>query len=97
MSYDPIYYFLSLMLINLQFVFLGSVNDSYSKGKGESRETDSNTEALKHENLFIRLCPLLIIRLLPLKVFDDLNAPLVYGKSLNNSETQGICLYFRNC
>ncbi|XP_042053805.1 uncharacterized protein LOC121798730 isoform X3 [Salvia splendens] len=64
------------------------VNDSYSKGKGESRETDSNTEALKHENLFISLCPLLIIRLLPLKVFDDLNAPLVYGKNLNNSETQ---------
>ncbi|XP_042048334.1 uncharacterized protein LOC121794300 isoform X1 [Salvia splendens] len=64
------------------------VNDSYSKGKGESRETDSNSEALKHENLFIRLCPLLIIRLLPLKVFDDLNAPLVYGKNLNNSETQ---------
>ncbi|KAL1549976.1 hypothetical protein AAHA92_17995 [Salvia divinorum] len=67
------------------------VNDSYSKGKGESRETDANTEALKHENLFIRLCPLLIIRLLPLKVFDDLNAPLVYGKNLNNSETQETC------
>lgn len=85
------------MVINFQFVFLGSVNDSYSKCKGESLETELNTEALKHENLFIRLCPLLIIRLLPLKVFDDLNAPLVYGKNLNNSETQGTCLYSRNC
>ncbi|KAG6428987.1 hypothetical protein SASPL_107026 [Salvia splendens] len=74
--------------VDLVFNRLIFVNDSYSKGKGESRETDSNSEALKHENLFIRLCPLLIIRLLPLKVFDDLNAPLVYGKNLNNSETQ---------
>ncbi|KAF6172889.1 hypothetical protein GIB67_035443 [Kingdonia uniflora] len=34
-------------------------------------------------NLFHRLCPLLILRLLPLKVFNDLNSPLMYGQLLN--------------
>lgn len=36
---------------------------------------------LQH-SLFDRLCPLLIIRLLPLRVFDDLKSSLVYGEFL---------------
>ncbi|KAH6818792.1 hypothetical protein C2S51_002395 [Perilla frutescens var. frutescens] len=61
------------------------VNECFSQCKGR---TDSTSEAVKHEHLFCRLCPLLIIRLLPLRVFDDLNSPLVYGKILHNSAIQ---------
>lgn len=57
-------------------------NECFSECQGK---TDSNNEALKHEDLFSRLCPLLVIRLLPLRVFDDLNSPLVYGKLIHNS------------
>ncbi|KAL2225935.1 UNVERIFIED_CONTAM: hypothetical protein Sindi_1952200 [Sesamum indicum] len=41
---------------------------------------------MEYENcLFTRLCPLLVIRLLPLRVFDDLDSPLVYGEFPRNS------------
>ncbi|EYU18758.1 hypothetical protein MIMGU_mgv1a000625mg [Erythranthe guttata] len=59
------------------------IDECNSKWKGR---TDSKSEAMKHEHcLFNRLCPLLIIRLLPLRVFDDLNSPLVYGDLPSNS------------
>ncbi|KAI3992440.1 hypothetical protein MKX01_022531 [Papaver californicum] len=35
------------------------------------------------DSLFDHLCPLLIIRLLPLRVFDDLNSSIMYGHLLN--------------
>lgn len=54
---------------------------------------DSNSEAIKHEHcLFTRLCPLLVIRLLPLRVFDDLKSPLVYGEIPHNSTVRGMFL-----
>ncbi|KAI3471664.1 hypothetical protein Pfo_028314 [Paulownia fortunei] len=54
------------------------IDECFSKWKGRK---DSNSEDMKHEHcLFSRLCPLLVIRLLPLRVFDDLNSPLVYGE-----------------
>lgn len=50
---------------------------------------------LQH-SLFDRLCPLLIIRLLPLRVFDDLKSSLVYGELLEEHMMHGIlvCLLF---
>ncbi|KAK9142625.1 hypothetical protein Syun_012025 [Stephania yunnanensis] len=39
--------------------------------------------------LFDHLCPLLIIRLLPLRVFDDLGSSVVYGHVLNQATTRG--------
>ncbi|XP_011075215.1 uncharacterized protein LOC105159735 isoform X2 [Sesamum indicum] len=53
----------------------------------KSRERkESESEAMEYENcLFTRLCPLLVIRLLPLRVFDDLDSPLVYGEFPRNS------------
>ncbi|KAJ0043101.1 hypothetical protein Pint_17932 [Pistacia integerrima] len=35
------------------------------------------------QSLFERLCPLLIIKLLPLRVFDDVNSYIMYGQCLN--------------
>ncbi|PIN16692.1 hypothetical protein CDL12_10657 [Handroanthus impetiginosus] len=58
-------------------------DECFSKLKGR---IDSNSEAMEHEHcLFSRLCPLLVIRLLPLRVFDDLNSPLVYGEFCRTS------------
>ncbi|KAG8371928.1 hypothetical protein BUALT_Bualt12G0013800 [Buddleja alternifolia] len=61
------------------------IDDSFSKLK---ERTDTNSETMKHEQfLFTRLCPLLVIRLLPLRVFDDINSPLVYGEFPRNSSS----------
>ncbi|XP_051138926.1 uncharacterized protein LOC127256780 isoform X2 [Andrographis paniculata] len=52
----------------------------------QQEETYSNSETMKHEHrLFTHLCPLLVIRLLPLRVFDDLDSSLVYGEFSKNS------------
>ncbi|CAA2969441.1 uncharacterized protein LOC111378014 [Olea europaea subsp. europaea] len=54
------------------------VDESFSKWQGKE---DASNDTMKWEHsLFSHLCPLLIIRLLPLKVFDDLSSPLVYGE-----------------
>ncbi|KAK9141899.1 hypothetical protein Syun_011299 [Stephania yunnanensis] len=39
--------------------------------------------------LFDHLCPLLIIRVLPLRVFNDLGSSVVYGHVLNQATTRG--------
>ncbi|KAL0339636.1 UNVERIFIED_CONTAM: hypothetical protein Sradi_4480400 [Sesamum radiatum] len=58
-------------------------NEYFSKSRGRE---ESESEAMEHENcLFRRLCPFLVIRLLPLRVFDDLDSPLVYGEFPINS------------
>ncbi|KAL0383567.1 UNVERIFIED_CONTAM: hypothetical protein Scaly_0644000 [Sesamum calycinum] len=58
-------------------------NEYFSKSRGRE---ESESEAMEHENcLFRRLCPLLVIRLLPLRVFDDLDFSLVYGEFPINS------------
>lgn len=54
------------------------VDASFSKWQGKE---DAINDTMKWEHsLFSHLCPLLIIRLLPLRVFDDLSSPLVYGE-----------------
>ncbi|KAL3819820.1 hypothetical protein ACJIZ3_005725 [Penstemon smallii] len=53
---------------------------------GWRQDPDANSDSMKQEHcLFSRLSPLLIIRLLPLRVFDDINSPLVYGEFPRNS------------
>lgn len=42
------------------------------------------------QSLFERLCPLLIVRLLPLRVFNDLNSSVVYGQIRNAPFMHGI-------
>ncbi|KAK9986731.1 hypothetical protein SO802_031682 [Lithocarpus litseifolius] len=45
--------------------------------------TSTNDDPVKmQQSLFERLCPLLIIRMLPLRIFDDLNLSAMYDKLL---------------
>ncbi|KAL8544389.1 hypothetical protein ACS0TY_004796 [Phlomoides rotata] len=75
-----------MMLVEPSNTVIFSIDECSSEGKGKM---DSNSEAIKHEHcLFTRLCPLLI-RLLPLRVFDDLNS-LVYGEIQHKSAPHGV-------
>ncbi|OMO71598.1 Cytochrome P450 [Corchorus olitorius] len=51
--------------------------------KWEMRTCASDDSEKMQQFLFERLCPLLIIRLLPLRVFDDLNSSVMYGQLHN--------------
>ncbi|EPS65003.1 hypothetical protein M569_09775, partial [Genlisea aurea] len=52
----------------------------------DQKWVDLSNETMRPESsLFSRICPLLIIRLLPITVFDDLNSNLVYGDLSRNS------------
>uniref|UniRef100_A0A6N2JZZ3 Uncharacterized protein n=1 Tax=Salix viminalis TaxID=40686 RepID=A0A6N2JZZ3_SALVM len=46
----------------------------------ESRMSTDEDSVKVQESLFERLCPLLIIRILPLRVFNDLNSSVLYGQ-----------------
>lgn len=48
------------------------------------------------KSLFERLCPLLIIRLLPLRVFNDVNSSIMYGQLRNKVINRGMILVFFN-
>lgn len=68
----------SLIRIDQSFIKLGS-------GTYKSDESERN-----YQSLFERLCPLLVIRLLPLRIFDDLNLSIMYGQLLNELTTNGM-------
>ncbi|XP_031396595.1 uncharacterized protein LOC116207678 [Punica granatum] len=57
-------------------------------------ETSPHEDSEMQKCLFERLCPLLIIRLLPLRVFNSLNSSIVYGqlhnKDINHDGTSTI-------
>ncbi|KAG9130042.1 hypothetical protein Leryth_012807 [Lithospermum erythrorhizon] len=63
----------------------------YTREQKRSSKDFSGCEASVFRNddiaLFSSLCPLLIIRLLPLRVFDDLNSPAMYGQLLTRKTT----------
>lgn len=47
-------------------------------------DTKSSVDKTKSEkSLFDHLCPLLILRLLPQRVFDDIDSSTIYGKFLS--------------
>ncbi|KAL3533812.1 hypothetical protein ACH5RR_007333 [Cinchona calisaya] len=54
----------------------------YASGKNNIQESESGTcqNVNSLDSLFSHLCPLLVIRLLPLRVFDNLTSPLIYGE-----------------
>uniref|UniRef100_A0A6J1DCN8 Uncharacterized protein LOC111019538 n=1 Tax=Momordica charantia TaxID=3673 RepID=A0A6J1DCN8_MOMCH len=67
---------------------------SYVKGQKEVNEgfyirrKSENYEDISlnvHQSLFQRLCPLLVIRMLPLEVFNDLNLSIMYGQLPNQA------------
>ncbi|KHG04122.1 hypothetical protein F383_04942 [Gossypium arboreum] len=49
----------------------------------ETKTCPSDDSMRMQQSLFERLCPLLIVRLLPLRVFNDLNSSVVYGQLRN--------------
>ncbi|KAL5745748.1 hypothetical protein ACOSP7_026894 [Xanthoceras sorbifolium] len=52
--------------------------------------TSTSEESVKMQQyLFEHLCPLLIIKLLPLRVFDDLSSSIIYGRLLNAITAHG--------
>ncbi|XP_073287340.1 uncharacterized protein [Primulina huaijiensis] len=62
---------------------------SYAREQKEIDEemTIGNGDAMSFEDrLFCHLCPLLVIRLLPLRVFDNLNSPILYGNFLKTCD-----------
>ncbi|KAG5555661.1 hypothetical protein RHGRI_006344 [Rhododendron griersonianum] len=62
--------------------------------KSHDSEIDNHVK-LAH-SLFDRLCPLLIIRLLPLRVFNNLNSSLMYGVLRDKAFLLTFLLFFGN-
>ncbi|XP_021814522.1 uncharacterized protein LOC110757258 [Prunus avium] len=62
--------------------------NSFSGQECQTYRSDDSEKM--QQTLFEHLCPLLIIRMLPLRVFNDLNSSIVYGQLFN----QGI---FHDC
>ncbi|GMP97067.1 hypothetical protein CsSME_00045462 [Camellia sinensis var. sinensis] len=50
------------------------------QNRWENRNYEVDNPLKLEHSLFDRLCPLLIIRLLPLRVFNNLNSSLIYGE-----------------
>ncbi|XP_031251733.1 uncharacterized protein LOC116109645 isoform X2 [Pistacia vera] len=57
------------------------IDESVSKWECGNFTSEESMEM--QQSLFERLCPLLIIKLLPLRVFDDVNSYIMYGQCLN--------------
>ncbi|XP_044468283.1 uncharacterized protein LOC123197869 isoform X1 [Mangifera indica] len=57
------------------------IDESISKWECGNFTSEESMEM--QQSLFERLCPLLIIKLLPLRVFDDINSYTMYGQCLN--------------
>ncbi|KAK9291087.1 hypothetical protein L1049_009274 [Liquidambar formosana] len=58
------------------------VDESFFSRGDRGTYTSKDSVELQ-DSLFDRLCPLLVIRLLPLRVFNDLNSHRMYGQLLN--------------
>ncbi|CAL5362804.1 unnamed protein product [Camellia sinensis] len=56
------------------------------QNRWENRNYEVDNPLKLEHSLFDRLCPLLIIRLLPLRVFNDLNSSLIYGEFCKQGE-----------
>lgn len=57
-------------------------------------DTKGSVDKTKLEkSLFDHLCPLLILRLLPQRVFDDIDSSTVYGKFLSGDSANGMYAY----
>lgn len=61
----------------------------YSKQDNQDEDMSLSVQ----QSLFERLCPLLVIRMLPLEVFNDLSMSVMYGQLPNRAIVHGIFLY----
>ena len=87
-----------LLILRRWIIVLSSCLHVFSNIRIAGRES----QALKNENpdslgnmVFGRLCPLLIIKILPLRVFDDLHCATMYGQTLRECVEHGmlLCIY----
>ncbi|GMN54780.1 hypothetical protein TIFTF001_023898 [Ficus carica] len=62
----------------------------------ESRTITSDDSTDMQQLLFEHLCPLLIVRMLPLSVFNDLNSSVMYGR-LNNQDYGEVKIFGQEC
>ncbi|KAH0977014.1 hypothetical protein GBA52_026733 [Prunus armeniaca] len=67
----------------LSCVLLHAKTDENSFSGRECQTYRSDDSEKMQQTLFEHLCPLLIIRMLPLRVFNDLNSSIVYGQLFN--------------
>lgn len=84
------------IVVSLQILKLWScftfvrIDESFFKWE---REAFTSEESVKiQKSLFGRLCPLLILRLLPVRVFDNLNSSAMYGQFVKPETIHGIHL-----
>ncbi|XP_019154481.1 PREDICTED: uncharacterized protein LOC109150918 isoform X2 [Ipomoea nil] len=75
---------------------------SYTRRQEDFNEgfCTSNATAKRQLSIFSRLCPLLVIRLLPLRVFDNLDSSLMYGElpsKLATSDPEGFRMDTNEC
>ncbi|KAL6530431.1 hypothetical protein OROMI_028320 [Orobanche minor] len=76
---------------------LAYVREQKEIDEGEGR-SESNSGAMERgQCLFSRLCPLLVIRLLPLRVFDDLSSSIVYGEFSRNADVHDFKIEATDC
>nr|GMC84328.1 uncharacterized protein LOC109150918 isoform X2 [Ipomoea batatas] len=70
---------------------------SYTRRQEDFNEgfCTSNATAKRQLSIFSRLCPLLVIRLLPLRVFDNLDSSLMYGELPSKLATRGNFVCFQ--
>lgn len=61
---------------------------------GQKRTCENDDSDCVENMLFDRLCPLLIIKMLPLRVFDDFNCMAMYGQTLKQCVANGKFLCF---
>ncbi|KAM6568437.1 hypothetical protein CsatB_016422 [Cannabis sativa] len=61
--------------------------DESSFSRWENRNLASDDSENVEKLLFEHLCPLLIIRMLPLSVFNDLKSSIMYGEFINQDDT----------
>ncbi|KAG8503992.1 hypothetical protein CXB51_002318 [Gossypium anomalum] len=62
--------------------FMSLIDEDFLS-RWETKTCPSDDSMRMQQSLFERLCPLLIVRLLPLRVFNDLNSSVVYGQLRN--------------
>ncbi|XVE96000.1 hypothetical protein REPUB_Repub02eG0183900 [Reevesia pubescens] len=71
-----------LSRVVLQMKAQKAIDEGFFSG-WEMRACTSDDSMRMQHSLFERLCPLLIIRLLPLRIFNDLNSSFMYGQLHN--------------
>jgi hypothetical protein len=74
--------------------FCSRIDESFL-ARWECRSYSSDEYEEMQRTLFEHLCPLLIIKMLPMKTFDNLNSSVMYGH-LSQNKTHGIysCLAY---